>query len=249
MEHKVSTGGALLRVVERGVPGGLPMLFLHGGLGAAREMEPLAAEFPEARCVLIETRGHGASSLGQGKLTYPQLADDVAAVIAELGLERPLVIGHSDGGVIALELAVRDEPLSGIVSIGGSVAPPPPEAAEKFFLPLTAAFWRGRFPSDVARYEAENPAPDFERLFDLVKAMWLNGDAGNYPAGIERIAMPVLILNGDADELVSRRETVALAEAIPHAALALIPYAGHMVHIEQPSLVARAIRSMLERVA
>lgn len=138
------------------------MLFLHGGLGALREMAPLAAEFPKARCLLMDTRGHGASSPGQGRLTYQHLADDAAAVIAALGL---------DGG------------------------------------------------------------------------------PGNYPVGIERIALPVLILNGDADELVSRQETVALAETIPGAALALIPYAGHMVHMEQSGLVAHAIRAMLDRLA
>ncbi|OWJ76044.1 alpha/beta fold hydrolase [Haematobacter missouriensis] len=249
MEHRVSSGGALLHIAERGAPEGRAMLFLHGGLGALREMAPLAAEFPKARCLLMDTRGHGASSLGQGRLTYQHLADDAAAVISALGLERPLVIGHSDGGVIALELAARGPSLAGVVSIGGSVAPPPPQAAAKFFLPLTAEFWRNRFPEDVASYEAENPAPDFERLFDLVKALWLDGGPGNYPVGIERIALPVLILNGDADELVSRLETVALAEAIPSAALALIPYAGHMVHMEQSGLVAHAIRAMLDRLA
>lgn len=248
MERSVSSQEARLRIVEHGVAHGRAMLFLHGGLGSLHEMEPLAAEFPDARCVLVDTRGHGASPLGEGAFTYSRLADDVATVISRLGLERPLVVGHSDGGVIALELAVRGLPLAGVVSIGGSVAPPPPEAAAELFAPLTAALWRQRFAEDVARYEKENPAPDFERLFDLVKALWLNGVPGNYPMGIERITAPTLILNGDADRLVSRRETIALAEAIPDAALAMIPYAGHMVHIEQPGMAASFIRAMWERL-
>lgn len=235
---------AVLRIVEQGDPAGRPLLFLHGGLGLAEEMAPLAACFPEARCLLLETRGHGGSTMGEGRLSYPRLADDAEAVIQALGLQAPLVIGHSDGGVLALELAARGRALSGIVSIGGSVAPPPAEAAERFFKPMTAAWWRERFPEGIARYEAENPAPDFDRLFTAVMRMWLDDGPDNYPRGIERIAVPALILNGDDDRLVSRAETVAIADAIPGAALGLLPYEGHMVHMEQPERVAACIRAM-----
>lgn len=244
MDHHVTSGDAVLRIVEAGDPAGRPILFLHGGLGLAEEMAPLAAQFPEARCLMLETRGHGGSTMGAGPLTYSRLADDTEAVIAALALRAPLIVGHSDGGVIALALAARGRPLSGIVSIGGSVAPPPPAAAEKFFKPMTAAFWRKRFPEGVACYEAHNPAPDFERLFAAVMAMWLDDGPENYPRGIARIALPALILNGDADELVSRAETIAIAEAIPGAALGLIPYEGHMVHMDHPDRVAACIRAM-----
>ena len=102
----IDVNGATIYYEEHGA--GEPLVLLHGGLISSASWEPelpyLTGEF---RVITPDTRGHGRSTNPSGKLTYPQLADDVAALIGELGLDRPIVGGYSDGGQIALELGVR----------------------------------------------------------------------------------------------------------------------------------------------
>ena len=59
------------------------------------------------RVIVPDSRGHGRSTNESGALSYALLADDIAALIAALELDRPVVGGYSDGGQVALELAVR----------------------------------------------------------------------------------------------------------------------------------------------
>jgi pimeloyl-ACP methyl ester carboxylesterase len=65
-------------------------------------------------------RGHGRSSNPSGALSYSALADDLAALIAALELREPVVAGWSDGGQVALELAVRHPGAVGALIVGGA---------------------------------------------------------------------------------------------------------------------------------
>jgi pimeloyl-ACP methyl ester carboxylesterase len=83
-------------------------VLVHGGLGSGVEWSPvillLADQF---RVITPDSRGHGRSTNPSGQLSFPTLADDLAALIAALELDRPVVAGWSDGGQVTLELAVR----------------------------------------------------------------------------------------------------------------------------------------------
>jgi pimeloyl-ACP methyl ester carboxylesterase len=72
------------------------------------------------RVVTPDSRGHGRSLNPGGTLSYPLLADDIAALITELELDRPVVAGWSDGGQIALELAVRHPHAAAALVVGGA---------------------------------------------------------------------------------------------------------------------------------
>src|SRR5262245_27678299 len=87
-------------------PGDAPPLVLVHGLGCDHTfMATQFATFRGAyRVVAVDLRGHCQSDKPEQDYTIPAFADDVAWVCQELGLERPVVIGHSMGGAIALEL-------------------------------------------------------------------------------------------------------------------------------------------------
>ncbi len=76
------------------------------------------------RVLVPDSRGQGRTNNPAGKLAYGQMADDVAGFIAALGLQRPLVMGYSDGAQIALELGLRHPGLARALVLGGVVTRP-----------------------------------------------------------------------------------------------------------------------------
>jgi pimeloyl-ACP methyl ester carboxylesterase len=113
------------------VPAAPPLVFIHGWMGDHRALLPQITHFARTRRVVaINLRGHGDSDAPQQDYTIDGFADDIAWQCNQLGLNRPLIVGHSLGGMIALELAGRFPDLpSGVIMID-TIIFPPPEAIE-----------------------------------------------------------------------------------------------------------------------
>ena len=78
---------------------GEPLLLIHGGTVTSRSWAShLPAVTGHFRVFTPDSRGHGRTNKPMGELDYRVMADDVAALIGALGLQRPLVLGYSDGG-------------------------------------------------------------------------------------------------------------------------------------------------------
>ncbi len=244
----VMAGDAALYVAEAGRADGEPIVLLHGGLGSRHDFIPLARR-PAAdyRLVAVDSRGHGRSALGEGPLTYRRLERDIAAVLAKTGLAEAGIIGHSDGGIVALRLAA-----SGVVrprfvvAVGAHWQLPDDEPVRTLYRGITVNEWRNMFPEQVRGYEAENPDPDFTRLFKATTAMWLGNDDSAYPGETVRaIACPLLVVHGDEDALVSRRQAFDLTERVRGARLLNLPFATHTVLEERPDDVVPALKAFL----
>lgn len=133
---RVSIGDIGLNYEERG-SGGRPVLLLHAMGGSAAFMaSQLEALGGRARAVAVDLRGHGASDAPEGDYSMGRLADDVAVFAAAVGLERPVVVGHSMGGMVALELASRHPDLAAAVAVLDAPVVTPPGMMEAF-RPLT----------------------------------------------------------------------------------------------------------------
>jgi pimeloyl-ACP methyl ester carboxylesterase len=104
-----------------------PLVFIHGWIGDHRALLPQITHFAQThRVAAIHLRGHGDSDSPEQDYTIAGFADDVAWQCEQLGLSKPLVVGHSLGGVVALELGGRHADLpSGIVMIDSLVFPRP----------------------------------------------------------------------------------------------------------------------------
>jgi pimeloyl-ACP methyl ester carboxylesterase len=107
-------------------PASPPVVFVHGWMGDHQAMLPQILHFAKTRRVVaVHLRGHGDSEAPVQEYTMAGFADDIAWQCRQLGLEKPLVVGHSLGGAIALEVAGRHPDLaSGIVMIDSVVLPP-----------------------------------------------------------------------------------------------------------------------------
>lgn len=246
----IAVDGARLHTQEVGRAVGRTLLFLHGGAGSLEDWDAIIGHFDRYRCVLMDSRGHGASTRTDEPLRYPRLAADAEAVIRSLQLDAPVIVGHSDGGITALHVAARGKvALSGIVTIAAHGEPPRADIMRDIYGPLTAEKWRARFPDMVATYEKLNPDAEFDAFFAWLSAMWRDTEPGNYPSQAARdIACPALILGGDRDHLVPRAETVALAGRIAGAALGIVPMGSHVPHWDDPATIARWIAAFLKTV-
>ena len=121
--------GVRLKHVEAGrdAPGKRPLVFVHGWIGDYPALGPQIAHFAKTRRVVgVALRGHGGSDAPMQEYTVAGFADDIAWQCRQLGLEKPVIVGHSFGGVITLDLAGRHPTLpSGIVMIDSIVFAPP----------------------------------------------------------------------------------------------------------------------------
>src|SRR5919112_5767855 len=87
---------------------GRPMILLHGGLGSGEMFGPILPTLADGhRVITVDLQGHGRTADIDRPIDEKLMADDVAALIDHLGLERPDVVGYSLGGGVAFHVAVK----------------------------------------------------------------------------------------------------------------------------------------------
>lgn len=215
---------------------GRPLVLLHGNGESHRvfdAMVPLLA--PRRRLVGLDSRGHGASPRGSGPLTVGSMADDVDAALDALGLAGVDLLGFSDGGNVALELALRHPGRAGrLVVVGANLFPDGLKAGSLWPMRAVHAVLRraaGIGPAWRAREErwalmTEQPRID--------------------PASLARVDAPVLVVAGERD-LVRDEHTRLIAAALPRAELAIVAGAGHLLPRTRPAELAALVDGFLAR--
>jgi len=236
-------------------PGSPPLVLIHGAGGSRLHWPPGIRRLPGRRVLAVDLPGHGDSP-GPGAASIDEYAGVVLEWMEANGLAGAVVAGHSMGGAIALQLALRTPgSLTGLVLVSSGarlrVAPAILEASSQ---PTT-------FPHAVdtiiewAFSETADP-----RLVELAHARMLDVDPavlhGDFAAcdafdvleQLDRIELPALVLCGDQDRLTPPKYSQALTERIRGARLAMIPGAGHMVMLEEPRATAEALAGFLAQL-
>ncbi|WP_417672228.1 alpha/beta fold hydrolase [Roseibium sp.] len=243
--------GARLFMSAAGPADAPPILMLHGGLGSRHDFAPLSQMLCSShRLLALDTRGHGRSTIGGLPLTYECLEQDLVEVIRRMNCGPVGLIGHSDGGIVALRVAASGHvPLRFVVAAGAHWDLKEDDPTRGLYTALTSDEWRQMFPSGVSSYEKENPEPDFERLFAAVKSMWLGAGSSAYPGEtVRRIDCPLLAIRGDDDFLVSLENAVELIDRVKNARLLNIPFVGHDVFREGLPSLQPSLKTFLEHV-
>lgn len=166
------------------------------------------------------------------------LADWVAALITERGLERPIIVGHSLGGGVAVDLAARYPQLvHGIVLLAPTGVPEMPPLLEQLpRLLLDGGLEPLRlFPLIVPAYLRAG----------LPRILRLAVDQTRHPrrTALRSITMPMLVLRGSRDPIVTQAAMVDLAREASAAQLREVPGAAHALHVSHPHAVWRAINA------
>ncbi|MDR1055025.1 MAG: alpha/beta hydrolase [Prevotellaceae bacterium] len=223
------------------------LLFLHGGFGNIEDFNSILSMFAnDYRIVGIDSRGHGKSTLGPGKLTYKRLQLDVEAVVNHLQLKDIDIIGFSDGGIIAYRLAAANEiPIRKIITIGATWSLSDAELMEKIVADITLEDWKGYF---LNFYQLHNPQPDFDRFTKCVIEMWTDKTENGYPLeSVENITVPTLIIRGNDDNSIPLESAVELAAKIKRSLLFNIPFAPHDAHNKYPQMFEIVAKEFLNK--
>lgn len=250
--------GVELAVYETGDPAGPPILLIHGFLGShlswSEQLSGSLAE--EFRIVALELRGHGASDKPLDAESYADpatWAEDVAAVIRELDLDRPVLVGWSYGGFAIADYlrAHGDEATGGIVIVGSTSTLGTDEASalvDQRFLDIigdvlstdlrTSVYATRRFlpmitaePMAVDAYEnalavAMMVPPEARQA--MFSRSFDNADV------LGEVSVPALVVQGEADRIVRPRAAEVLADLVPGARLLSFDGVGHAPFLEDP---------------
>lgn len=232
---------------EKGSRDKFPLVFLHGGLGNINDFGLLHEMIQgEYRCIWIDSRGHGRSTLGSEVLTYQLLQNDVEYVLDSFGISKCSVIGFSDGGILAYRLAMSNSSrFSRIITIGADWESPSGQI-RTLLSSITAEKWSSKFPESVKSYKELNPEPDFDRLLKLTTSMWLDSSESGYPGQrLRDVESSTLMIRGDEDHLMPRDCIARVEQLLPTAKVLNVPFAGHLAHRDQPEIVGKIISQFL----
>lgn len=247
--ERIEVGGIALEAWTGG--DGPPLLFLHGGDYVLQTLPCLDRLAQRFRVTAPRHPGFGSSPRPAWFRTVHDIAYLYLDLIDRLGLDRPLVVGSSFGGWVALEMAVRDPARIGRlvlidalgVKFGGREER---DFADIYALPA-AEVLRRTFADAAA-------APDYTKMSDTeledvardrqATALYGWKPYMHDPAlghWLHRVTAPALVLWGEADGIAAPSHGERLAGALPNARFATIAGAGHYPQIEQPQAVADAI--------
>lgn len=224
---------------------GEPLVLLHGGLLTIElsfaAMLPQLAK--ERQVVAIELQGHGRTADIDREFALEHLADDVAGVLDELGIERADFFGFSLGGLVALQFAMRHPDKAGRLAVAGvhfraDGYHPGIFDMDSDRLPTAEDFQRMR-----DAYEAVAPDPGGFDAFEA-KASAVPEQLDWSAADLGAVRSPVLLLIGDKD-FVRIDHAAQMRELIPDARLAVLPGCTHMDLIRRADLVLPLVEDFL----
>ena len=239
---------------DRRAGAGPTLVFLHYWGGSARTWAPVIERLHGRDTIAVAARGRGRSRHLPGPYTLEESASDVRRVVAEAGLTEYIVVGHSMGGKVAqLVGAEHPEGLAGL----GLVAPAPAEPSEAvtpvYRQQLSHAYdtaetvagardhilTASSLPDDIK----DQIVVDSLNGAEPARLEWpLHGISQDVTAATRTIKVPVLVVAGEND-LVEPPAVLGekLLPYLPHAEFTVIPGTGHLIPLEAPIELARAI--------
>ena len=212
-----------------------PILILLHGNGEDMSIfeghiEPL---LPYYTIIAVDSRGQGKSSRGKQPLSYELFAADLFTLINKLQIGNFLILGFSDGGNTALELALRhQERIAAMILIGANLSPDGlnPMVRKGLQLQLVGKGLKGVFTrgkkddSELVRLMLEHPNISPEQL--------------------EKITVPTLVITGEQD-MIKDEHSELIARSLPNARRVVIAKAGHFVIKDAPAEFDRAVFEFL----
>jgi 3-oxoadipate enol-lactonase len=244
---------------------GVPCVLLHA-FPLDRRMFDALTNGPgrpgRARLILPDVRGFGGSELGAGGYSIADLADDVARLLDQLGIDRAVVGGLSMGGYVSLAFAARHPArLKGLILADTKASADTPElrAARDEGIALVraqgvAAYLDRQLPRLLSAAAPEPLRAHVRELGNqpadaIAAALTALRDRPDRRAELAAIDRPTLVLVGTEDVVTPPAEAAVMATAIRKAVLVEIPGAGHLSNLEAPTPFVQAITGFLARMA
>lgn len=232
-----------------------PVLLIHGAGGNHLFWPPQMRRLHNQRLFAVDLSGHGKSS-GIGHQAIEDYAGDVLKLLKALRIRAAVLVGHSMGGAIALQVAIRHpRRILGLCLVGSGaklrVSPAllrstseasMSAAAIELIISLSFASQTNPRLKDLATARMGETRPS------VLHGDFLACDAFDVTGHLSQIAAPTLVLCGAQDRMTPPAYSEFLREQIKDAELEIVPKAGHMVMLEQPAQVADKITEFLSKI-
>jgi pimeloyl-ACP methyl ester carboxylesterase len=273
--RRIEIEGVALHYVERG--NGPPVVLIHGNTVSSADFEAsgmLDRLALNHRVIAFDRPGFGHSDRPRDRLWTPATQGELLhAALARLNVDRPAIVGHSMGTLVALAMAI-DKPaqVGALVLLGGYYYPSvrvdafltapvaAPVLGDVMRYTVSALFARATITHMVKAMFAPNDIPpDFFPAISremMLRPLQLRANAEDaafmVPAAasiarrLDGLRMPVTLCAGAADGIVDpEAHSGRLHRDVPHSRLIVVPNCGHMVHYEVPDKIAAALLTQL----
>jgi pimeloyl-ACP methyl ester carboxylesterase len=236
---------------------GDPMVVLHGAYMNIPSMGAIIPKLARThRVYAVELQGHGRTTDIDRPITYPAMADDVAAFMDAVKLQKADVFGYSMGSIVGLQLAIR-HPAKVKKLVGASIAYDvqgwQPEFKAMIPQMNLEMFKDSPLEKEYRKYAANpNGFPELAR-----KLIQLEKEPMAWDKEVKALKLPVLIIAGDAD-VATLEHSVAMfrllgggimgdmGKPLPAARIAILPATSHTAVITQPDLLHAFIEPFLK---
>lgn len=230
---------------------GRPLVLIHGG--GSTIMSTFGRILPELakthQVIAVELQAHGHTLDIDRPLSFEQDADDVAALLKQLHIEKADIMGFSNGGTTSLQIAIRHpELVNKLVLLAASYKR---DGMQPGFFDGFQHVSLDHMPQPLKEaYLEANPDPKgLQTMFDRdVARMVAFKDISD--ADIKAIQAPALVINGDA-EVIRVEHALELSRTLPHAQLAILPcghgdYIGEICAADKHSKIPALVTAMIE---
>ncbi len=220
---------------------GKPLLLIHGNGGSIYDMGNQIQYFSKYyRCIIADSRAHGKSDIGTGRLTYEDMANDWAALMDQLKIDSAYVLGWSDGGILGLLLAIHyPKKVSKLAAMGANLRPDS-SAVYSWVFPFLENMGRVTDSMIGIKDKSRNWEVQKKRL-DLLS---------NQPhislQELHTVSCPVLVMGGDKD-VIREEHTTQIYQNIPKSHLCIFPGETHMIPITDPDLFNGTVYKFLKK--
>jgi pimeloyl-ACP methyl ester carboxylesterase len=236
---------------------GDPLIVLHGAHMDIQSMGEIIPKLAETHQVYaLEFQGHGHTEDIDKPITYQNLADDVAAFMDEVGLNKSDVFGYSMGAQVGLQLAIsQPQKVNRLIFASGAYDLKGWQPVYSEFIPqMTPEMFLGM--PFFAEKHKQSANPDAYVAF-LKKMIALEKEPMAWGEDVKKLKTPVLIIAGDAD-VATLEHTVAMfrllgggvmgdmGNPLPESRLAILPATSHTAVISQPELLLAFIEPFLK---
>lgn len=228
------------------------MAFLHEGLGSVAMWRDFPARLADAvgvRALVYSRPGYGRSSprpegeKWQPDFMHRQAREVLPALLRELGVEKPWLFGHSDGGSIALlHAAAFPDALRGAIVLAPHILVEDISVAS--IAKAREAYLQTDLKQRLARYH-----DDADSAFWGWNDVWLSPAFRGWSIEeeIRAIRCPLLAVQGLDDEYGTLEQVRGIARRVPQAELLEIPQCGHSPHKDQPEAVIETVKGFVQR--
>jgi pimeloyl-ACP methyl ester carboxylesterase len=272
MPYAMTDDGVRLYFEETG--SGRPVILVHEFAGDLRSYEPQMRHFGKRyRTVAFNARGFPPSDVPEHVSSYSQAraADDILAVLDQIGERQAHIIGLSMGGFATLHFGLRHQQRVLSLCIGGCGYGAEPDKRETFRAEADVianvirsdgmAPFAERYAYGPTRVQYQNKDPRGHAQFKAMLAEHSAVGSANTQQGVQkerpslytlveqmkRITVPTLIITGDED-WPCLHPAILMKQSIQSSALAVIPNSGHAINIEEPEEYNRIVGNFLSQV-